>query len=86
MHSLQLVAIKSEKINAQFPLVLYEANITLLLNRPGVNSEGFSKIYGYGKHNNSFYMAMDLLGPSLADLFEFCSRKFSLKTTLMIGC
>ena len=30
-------------------------------------------------------MAMDLLGPSLAELFYFCDSKFSLKTTLMLG-
>ncbi len=33
---------------------------------------------------NVLYVAMQLMGPSLKDLFNACGKQFSLKTTLML--
>ena len=30
-------------------------------------------------------MIMDVMGPSLEDLFKFCDKKFTLKTALMLA-
>ena len=41
--------------------------------------------YGYGILEDNNIMVMDLLGPSLEDMFNYCGRRFTLKTTMMLG-
>jgi len=47
--------------------------------------KGFAKIYSYGQQDNAYFMTMELMGPSLADLYQFCGYRFSLKTTLKLA-
>jgi hypothetical protein len=46
---------------------------------------GFANIYWQGSENKSNLMVIDLLGPSLEDLYAICGKKFSLKTTLILA-
>lgn len=43
----------------------------------------YFRYYGQEKEHN--VLVMDLLGPSLEDLFNFCSRRFTIKTVLMLA-
>ena len=46
---------------------------------------GIPALYDFLTSENFHYMMMELLGPSLEDLFDICHNKFSLKTILSLG-
>lgn len=46
---------------------------------------GIPRVRWFGEECDFYVLVEDLLGPSLEDLFNYCDRKFSLKTTLLIA-
>jgi len=75
------VAIKLESVKSKHPQLLYESKVLKIL-QGGV---GLPNVRWYGVEGDYNVMVIDLLGPSLEDLFNFCSRKFSLKSVLMLA-
>ena len=46
---------------------------------------GISNVKWFGVEGDYNVLVMDVLGPSLEDLFSFCNRKLSLKTVVMLA-
>ena len=80
------VAIKLEPINTKHPQLFYEAKLyQYLLSDSSVIDKGIPNVYYCATEGEFNILVMDLLGPSLEDLFNMCNRKFSLTSVLMLA-
>ncbi|KAI8075260.1 kinase-like domain-containing protein [Gongronella butleri] len=75
------VAVKAERKKAAHPQLEYESKVYRLL----AGGVGIPFVRYYGEEVNHNIMVIDLLGPSLEDLFNYCKRQFSLKTVLLLA-
>lgn len=75
------VAIKFESKKVRRPQLIEEAKLL----KDFVGKVGFPQFVWFGQEGDYYIMAIELLGPSLEDLFVYCGRKLSLKTVLLIA-
>jgi len=75
------VAIKMEKRTAKNPKLESEYKVYKTL----AGGVGISQVHWFGRAGDWNALVLDILGPSLRDLFRFCGRKFTLKTVLLLA-
>ncbi|KAI8614847.1 kinase-like domain-containing protein [Chytriomyces sp. MP71] len=75
------IAIKFEPRKSDAPQLRDEYKTYRLL----ANSIGIPNAYYFGQEGLHNVLCIDLLGPSLEDMFDLCHRKFSVKTTCMVA-
>ncbi|PPD91666.1 hypothetical protein GOBAR_DD11421 [Gossypium barbadense] len=75
------VAVKLESAKTKHPQLHYESKLYMLLQ----GGTGIPHLKWFGIEADYNVMVIDLLGPSLEDLFNYCNRKLSLKTLLMLA-
>lgn len=75
------MAIKLELVNAEHPQLEHESTVYKTL----AGGLGVPFVRWFGVEGDYNAMVLDLLGPSLENLFNFCNREFSLKTVLLLA-
>ncbi|XP_022771292.1 casein kinase 1-like protein 7 isoform X2 [Durio zibethinus] len=75
------VAVKLESVKTKHPQLHYESKLYMLLQ----GGMGIPHLKWFGVDVDYNFMVIDLLGPSLEDMFSYCNRKLSLKTVLMLA-
>ena len=78
------VAVKAEPSDAQYPQLVYEWRLYSELGA-GAAAPGVPALYYTGEHAGHNFIAMQLLGYSVEELFNYCGRKLGLKTVLSLG-
>ncbi|VAI47091.1 unnamed protein product [Triticum turgidum subsp. durum] len=81
IQSSEEVAIKLESVKSRHPQLHYESKLYMLLQ----GGMGIPHLKWFGVDGEYNVMVIDLLGPSLEDLFNYCNRKFTLKTVLLLA-
>jgi casein kinase 1 len=76
-----------EPTKNRHPQLLYETKLYKILQGGGkfLTSVGIPNVHHYGQEGEYNAMVLDLLGPSLEDLFSYCKRQLTLKAVLMIA-
>mmetsp|Transcript_16975 Transcript_16975/g.48248 ORF Transcript_16975/g.48248 Transcript_16975/m.48248 type:complete len:355 (+) Transcript_16975:2-1066(+) len=75
------VAIKFEPMGSPRPQLHYEEKLYTLLR----GGAGVPSLHWFGREGDRRVLVLDLLGPSLEDLLNFCKRRLSVQTVCMLA-
>lgn len=79
------VTLKFEDVKFE-PKLRHECSVYLYFDsQPNIKGQSFPRVIDYLTIAHENIMIIEHLGPNIEQLFNFCGRKFSLKTVLMLA-